>query len=71
MFGSYGYSEYDYETAIHLLYKNRDRFPFEELITHEFPIDDAEKEILAAEKGVTLEAALANSDNESLSCLKR
>lgn len=58
LFGSYGYSEYDYETAIHLLYANRDRFPFEELITHEFPLVDAEKAVLAAERGVALKAAI-------------
>lgn len=58
LFGSYGYSEYDYDTAIHLLYKNRHRFPFEELITHEFPIEQAEKAILAAEQGVALKAII-------------
>lgn len=58
IYGSYGYSEYDYETAIHMLYNNRDRFPFEELITHEFPLAQAEKAILAAARGVALKAAI-------------
>ncbi len=58
LYGSYGYSEYDYETAIHMLYYNRDRFPFEQLVTHEFPLAQAEKAILAAERGEALKAAI-------------
>jgi threonine dehydrogenase-like Zn-dependent dehydrogenase len=58
LYGSMGYSEYDYETAINILYKNRDQFPFEELITHEFALEDAEKAVLAAEQGKALKAAI-------------
>jgi len=58
IYGSMGFSEYDYETSIHLLYDNRNRFPFEELITHEFPLEEAEKAILTAERGVALKASI-------------
>jgi len=58
LYGSYGFSQHNVETAIHLLYDNRDKFPFERIITHRFPLSEALNAILAAERGEALKAAI-------------
>jgi L-iditol 2-dehydrogenase len=58
LYGSYGYSDYYYETAMELLRQNKGRFPFEQMITHEFALDEAEKGVLYAESGEALKAVI-------------
>ena len=58
LYGSYGFSQYNVETAIHILYDNREKMPFEKIIT-KFPLNEATGAILAAEKGNALKAAIA------------
>ena len=43
--GSWSYPPTQFETALNLLYYQRDRFPFKKMITHRFSIEDAAKGI--------------------------
>ena len=43
--GSWSYAPTQFETALNLLYYQRDRFPFNKIITHRYPIEDAAKGI--------------------------
>jgi L-iditol 2-dehydrogenase len=43
--GSWSYPPTQFETALNLLYYQRDRFPFKKAITHRFSIEDAAKGI--------------------------
>jgi threonine dehydrogenase-like Zn-dependent dehydrogenase len=43
--GSWSYAPTQFETALNLLYYQRDRFPFKKIITHRYPIEEAAKGI--------------------------
>jgi len=58
LYGSYGFSQYNMETAIHLLYDNKDKFPFEKIITHKFALYEASDAVRAAEKGEALKSSI-------------
>jgi threonine dehydrogenase-like Zn-dependent dehydrogenase len=58
LYGSYGFSQYNMETAIRLLYDKRDDFPFEKIVTHKFSLENATNAVLAAERGEALKSTI-------------
>ena len=58
LLGSWAYPPTQFGTAIAILDRQKDRFPFKELITHQYNIDRAKEAIDAIKRGEVVKAAI-------------